>query len=717
MIPLRLSLRNFLSYRTDAPVLDFNGIHVASLCGDNGHGKSAILDAITWSLWGQARTRSQSELIFHGEDEMQVELEFLMSDIEYRVSRRFRRSGKSRQGATILELYIKTSSGYEPITGNTVRETELKICTLLSMEYDTFVNSSFIMQGRADIFTTSTPSRRKELLGDILGLGRYDILAEKSRIKARDSDASIGRLEMEINTINRELANKDEYIRRLDSAEKDNSRIVENKNAKEIEKNRLHDDIQQFQVIKTKLDMLVDDKRRVETEIKNLQTKIEGQNKHLDDISRKSLMLPEFEYDLSQINSASDEDDLITKDYEEKGAQVQEIETKNNQLRSNNDSLRSEMEDLRKKVDMLSTMGEEAPCPLCGQPLGEEGCEHLARSYETEGKLKVDSFRENEKTIKGYDLRLDELRLDIENAKAKINNSEEIKDRKRKTLIQSIADAKASRESMDHISSMVYTDQSQLEAMRDSLKKIADSIPSLENEMSDLATISLKVGHIQQDIQNLIDEQGSLLREIGAMQDSIARCTRLENELIEKTDTFKFSAYNKGVFDQLAIAFGRNGIQALVIEQAIPELEEYANHLLGKMTDHRMSIRLETQRENSSGGEPRETLDIKISDELGTRNYETYSGGEAFRVNFALRLGLSKLLSSRAGAPMPTLFIDEGFGTQDTSGLERLVEAIRMIQDDFQRIIVITHMQELKEVFPVRIEVSKTSRGSTFVVS
>ena len=55
--------------------------------------------------------------------------------------------------------------------------------------------------------------------------------------------------------------------------------------------------------------------------------------------------------------------------------------------------------------------------------------------------------------------------------------------------------------------------------------------------------------------------------------------------------------------------------------------------------------------------------------------------------------------------------------TKDSYGLERLVEAIRMIQDDFQRIIVITHMQELKEVFPVRIEVSKTSRGSTFVVS
>ena len=717
MIPLRLSLRNFLSYRTDAPILDFNGIHVASLCGDNGHGKSAILDAITWSLWGQARARSQSELIFHGEDEMQVELEFLMSDMEYRVSRRFRRSGRSRQGATILELYIKTSSGYEPISGNTVRETELKICTLLSMEYETFVNSSFIMQGRADIFTTSTPSRRKELLGDILGLGRYDILAETSRIQSRANDAALVKLEMDINTINRELANKDEYINRLDSAEKDNSRVVEDKKTKDAEKDRLNNELRTLQVVKTRLDMLFEDKSRIETEIKNLQTRIQEEKKHLNDLSRKSLMLAEFEYELSQINADSDEYGLITKDYEDKSNQVHSLETYSNQLRSKNDSLRSDMEDLRKKVDMLSTMGEDAPCPLCGQPLGEEGCKHLAQSYETEGKLKVDSFRENERIIKDYDVRIHKLRIDIQNAKSKIDNLEESKVHKRETLIQSIADAKASKESIEHISTMMHTDESHLEDMVSALDNVEKAIPNLETEIRDLDMISLRISQVQSDIQDLTHEQAGLLREIGAMQDSIERCVRLENELAEKTDIFNRTAYSKGIFDQLAIAFGRNGIQALVIEQAIPELEEYANHLLGKMTDHRMSIRLETQRENNSGGEPRETLDIRISDELGTRNYETYSGGEAFRVNFALRLGLSKLLSSRAGAPMPTLFIDEGFGTQDTSGLERLVESIRMIQDDFRRIIVITHMQELKEVFPVRIEVSKTSRGSTFVVS
>ena len=77
------------------------------------------------------------------------------------------------------------------------------------------------------------------------------------------------------------------------------------------------------------------------------------------------------------------------------------------------------------------------------------------------------------------------------------------------------------------------------------------------------------------------------------------------------------------------------------------------------MTGGRMSVRFDTQRELKSGA-LRETLDIKISDEIGTRNYELYSGGEAFRVNFAIRISLSKLLARRSGAQLQTVVIDEG---------------------------------------------------------
>ena len=79
-------------------------------------------------------------------------------------------------------------------------------------------------------------------------------------------------------------------------------------------------------------------------------------------------------------------------------------------------------------------------------------------------------------------------------------------------------------------------------------------------------------------------------------------------------------------------------------------------------------------------------------------------------------MALSKLLADRAGASLQTLVIDEGFGTQDAQGRERLIEAINSIQDDFEMILAITHIQELKDAFPVHIEVTKTAEGSMAVV-
>ncbi|MCA9905449.1 MAG: SMC family ATPase, partial [Anaerolineae bacterium] len=99
-------------------------------------------------------------------------------------------------------------------------------------------------------------------------------------------------------------------------------------------------------------------------------------------------------------------------------------------------------------------------------------------------------------------------------------------------------------------------------------------------------------------------------------------------------------------------------------------------------------------------------------DELGTRSYETYSGGEAFRINFAIRVALSQLLARRAGAHLRTLFIDEGFGTQDEDGRNKLVEAITAIQDDFDMILVVTHIDDLRDSFPVHLVVTKTGEGS-----
>ena len=205
-------------------------------------------------------------------------------------------------------------------------------------------------------------------------------------------------------------------------------------------------------------------------------------------------------------------------------------------------------------------------------------------------------------------------------------------------------------------------------------------------------------------------ERSAFERVVNAEQTLSALDVQAERK-IELEDRRDQARYDENIYEQLKQAFGKNGIPAMIIETAIPELEAEANELLARMTDGRMHIKMNTQREKITGGIA-ETLDIEIADELGTRNYEMYSGGEAFRINFAIRVALSKMLARRAGAHLRTLFIDEGFGTQDEVGRNKLVEAITAIQEDFDLILVITHIDELRDSFPVHIVVDKTQSGS-----
>jgi exonuclease SbcC len=76
MIPLQLTLKNFLSYRE--AVLDFRGLHTACICGANGAGKSSLLEAITWAIWGESRVSIADDVIHAGSDYARVDFELMI---------------------------------------------------------------------------------------------------------------------------------------------------------------------------------------------------------------------------------------------------------------------------------------------------------------------------------------------------------------------------------------------------------------------------------------------------------------------------------------------------------------------------------------------------------------------------------------------------------------------------------------------------------------
>jgi exonuclease SbcC len=206
MIPVRLSLRNFLPYRAPDDI-KFEGIHLACLTGANGAGKSSILDAITWALWGEARAKRDEDLIHQGQDDMQVVLDFEQESIIYRVVRRRSRSRRSSTGT--LDLLVKSPDGsYKTITEPSMRATQDKVNRLLRLNYETFIHSAFLQQGKADAFTTQQPAKRKQILADILGLDQWEHYEDKVKEQLKQIEKNISYCDERIKEINSELMRK-----------------------------------------------------------------------------------------------------------------------------------------------------------------------------------------------------------------------------------------------------------------------------------------------------------------------------------------------------------------------------------------------------------------------------------------------------------------------------------------------------------------------------
>jgi len=229
----------------------------------------------------------------------------------------------------------------------------------------------------------------------------------------------------------------------------------------------------------------------------------------------------------------------------------------------------------------------------------------------------------------------------------------------------------------------------------------SDQLSQIEMEISQLEKTVMESRH---HYELFVQEQAKLNANLERSEAEIANMQKQKEELSSARLALDDFSY-------LAECFGKKGIQAIIIENAIPEIEIDANRILGRLTDNKMHVALITQQKNKSGSIT-ETLDIVVGDDIGTRSYELYSGGEAFKVNFAIRVALSRLLARRAGAKLETLIIDEGFGSQDDHSRDKLVKAIRSIQSDFARILVITHFADVKEMFPAHILINKSGGSS-----
>ncbi len=250
-------------------------------------------------------------------------------------------------------------------------------------------------------------------------------------------------------------------------------------------------------------------------------------------------------------------------------------------------------------------------------------------------------------------------------------------------------------------------------------------IDRISAEIAKIPDTDDKIRSIEQQLAVRRQQLDTHLATLGGLEQKLTQLANIKEQMRSQEQQLANYKQQQKIYDELGKAFGKNGIQALVIENILPQLEVESNQILSKLSNNQFHVQFITQKATKATRVKKasvksakyiDTLDIVIGDANGTRAYETYSGGEAFRINFSIRLALAKLLAQRAGTPLKMLIVDEGFGTQDREGCDRLIAAINAISEDFACILAVTHMPQFREAFQTRIEVRKTNSGSQLQV-
>ena len=135
------------------------------------------------------------------------------------------------------------------------------------------------------------------------------------------------------------------------------------------------------------------------------------------------------------------------------------------------------------------------------------------------------------------------------------------------------------------------------------------------------------------DLYDIQEQENKLSKDVGYAEARVRVLAQQEERKAGLLDEREQQTHRIADLKQLERAFGKDGVPALLIEQALPEIEETTNDLLDRLTSGRMTFRFMTQRDykDAAREDKKETLDIVISDSDGTRDYETYSGEMCIR--------------------------------------------------------------------------------------
>src|SRR5438132_10924761 len=185
MRPLKLELKGFTAFR-DSATLDLTDLDLFAISGPTGSGKSSLLDAMTYALYGEVERvgHQVGQLISQGQPRMAVTLEFEVGHQRYQLTR-----STPAKGATKIQLMRRVDDGWQQAGegSDRVRDVEKMLVRIIGLTYDGFTRSVLLPQGKFAEFLVGDARKRRDILTELLGLSLFRRMAERAGAIGKES--------------------------------------------------------------------------------------------------------------------------------------------------------------------------------------------------------------------------------------------------------------------------------------------------------------------------------------------------------------------------------------------------------------------------------------------------------------------------------------------------------------------------------------------------
>lgn len=712
MRPTRLTVRNFRALR-QAEVEFADGI--AAITGANGAGKSSILMAIDFALFG-ARGEAAGLVNRDGDGRMLVELEFTHGGETYLVRRQVTK-GKTTVDLEVADTVIVGRNGWVPLTKETAAATQVAIETLLGFTRRTLRASSLLMQSDHGAFCNSDPRDRKSILGDALGLDRYACLHTAVRADVAAANADAQRLAGRAEALGDRAALEQTVSDQAAWLAEAQATVETATGELALAEQAAADAAAEWETLRaaaTRLQTLqaehraamerAESLRRVDLEAQAAREKADGVRARI-----------------ATVEKLVDEHTAATARAVELEAQarrfVEQTQLRRRHLddaerleRQRSDSSASAMA-VARKLDALD-QAERPTCDRCEQHLPDEARTvaraSLVREYEQATKRVDELDRQYEQArhaadavqIPGPVVGLAELRARIaETAGAPAD----------------LAGLRATLAGYDETIAKADSDGHRIAlfeaaAMEASYVSELANLPAADPQAE--ARAQERALTAQATAARIRDTLAAVRQEIPVRQHQHDRAQATLAELDTLAQQQTELAVRARHLTLLERAYGPNGIPLLILENAaIPAIEHEANRVLsqlaGKPASEGWTVELRTQAQTVKG-DLRDALDIIVHVPGGEAQYAQLSGSEQVKVALAIRLGVAALLANRRGADCQLLAIDEPEGLDD-EGKPALVELVASLADRYSVVLIASHDPDLRDRFDHTIHVQDGS--------